>query len=305
MSEMPIKTIAPWFGNKRTLSPLIVQEMGEHRCYWEPFVGGISVIMVKPPCAMETINDLHGDIVNLARVVQDEKLGPFLYRRLRRAWMCEQLHREAAERWKQRGLKSVDDLDVERAYDYFLCAWLGRNGVAGTQSYNQGFCVRFTANGGHAAKRFCSAVDSIPAWSRRMRNVTILNRDAFALLDRIEDESRTAIYLDPPYVKKGAKYSYDFATADHERLAKSVRRFRLARVVISYYDNHPLVRELYEGWTLVSCPTVAALAQANRRSVVERRPTAEVLLINGPSKTDQAAEVIGRSPSGLFAGAKP
>lgn len=299
-SDMPITTIAPWFGGKRTLSPRIVAELGEHRCYWEPCVGGISTILVKPPAPMETINDLHGDIVNLARVIQDDVFGPALFRRLRRAWMCEDLHREAAERWKQRGLTPAEQPDIDRAFDYFLCAWLGRNGVAGTHSYNQGFCVRFTANGGHAAKRFRSAIDSIPAWSRRMRNVTILNRDMFDLLSRIEDEPHTAIYVDPPYVVKGAKYSYDFVAKDHARLADALRRFKKARVVVSYYD-HPTVRELYQGWSLVSCPTVAALAQANRAGKQQSRMTPEVLLINAESKTEANAEVIGRTESSLFA----
>ncbi|HUV42085.1 MAG TPA: DNA adenine methylase, partial [Sedimentisphaerales bacterium] len=167
----------------------------------------MAVLMVKPPCVMETVNDLHADLINLAKVVQDKQAGCCLYRRLRRTLMCERLHREAAERYRARAYNEpVDDLDIDRAYDYFLRAWLGRNGVAGTVSYNQGFCVRYTANGGHSAKRWQSAVASIPAWRRRLANVTILQRDAFEVLQRIEDRKGTAIYIDPPYIKKGAKY---------------------------------------------------------------------------------------------------
>lgn len=273
-----IATIAPWFGGKRNLSPRIVALMRPHRCYWEPFVGGISTILFKRPCPMETINDLSGDLTNLARVIASP-LKDALYSRLRDTLMSEVLHREAAARWKARGLiPSPDAPDLDRAYDYFLCSWLGRNGVSGTRSYNQGFCVRYTANGGHAAKRFRSAVESIPDWHERLRNVTILNKDGFELLGRIEDEPKTVIYLDPPYVVKGAKYQYDFKPEDHARLRSCVDRFRRAQVIVSYYD-HPTVRELYAGWRFVDCTTTKALAQGNtKRTGTVEAP--EMLIVN-------------------------
>jgi hypothetical protein len=42
VNDMPIKALAPWFGGKRNLAPLIVAELGEHRCYWEPFCGSMA-----------------------------------------------------------------------------------------------------------------------------------------------------------------------------------------------------------------------------------------------------------------------
>ena len=33
-----ITAIAPWFGGKRTLAPKIVQQLGKHTQYFEPFV---------------------------------------------------------------------------------------------------------------------------------------------------------------------------------------------------------------------------------------------------------------------------
>ncbi len=275
-----IATIAPWFGNKRTLAPRIVALMRPHRCYWEPFVGGISIVLHKPHCPMETINDLHGEVVNLARVIADPTLGPELQDRLRCTLMCETMHSEAAERWKTRGIASAPEQpDMVRAYDYFLCAWLGRNGVAGTASYNQGFCVRYTANGGHAAKRFRSAVESISAWHERLRNVTILNRDGFDLLGRIEDEPKTVIYLDPPYVVKGAKYTHDFKAEDHARLRSCVERFNKAQVIVSYYD-HPSVRELYRGWRFIECPTTKAMVNQGMRDKKGATLAPEVLIVN-------------------------
>lgn len=288
---MKITALAPWFGSKRNLAPEIVRELGTHRVYWEPFCGSMAVLCAKEPCVMETVNDLHGDLVNLARVIQDEKLGAVLYRRLRRTLMSEVLHREAAERYRHRGYGNDGPPDVDAAADYFLCAWLGRNGVAGTASYNQGFCLRFTANGGHSATRWSSVVNSIPAWRRRIRNVTILCRDAFDLLPRIDDAAGCAIYLDPPYLVKGARYIHDFTPEQHEQLASSLARFDKTRVVCSYYD-HPQLTELYppDRWTHRKIVVSKTMAMQGARGPNDTKAT-EVLLINGPSYAEQSKDL--------------
>lgn len=280
--EMKIKAIAPWFGGKRNLAPVIVDLIGRHRVYWEPFCGSMAVLMAKPPCVMETVNDLHDDLVNLARIIQDPELGPKLYRRLRRTLMSEVLFKEAADRYKSEGLCFWERPDIERAYDYFLCSWLGRNGVAGTSSYKMSFCARYTANGGHAAKRWASVISSIPAWRRRLANVTIMHRDAFEILERIEDRKGTAIYVDPPYLVKGAKYVHDFADADHIRLAELLGRFKETKVIVSYYD-HELLAEMYPGWSRKEI--VVSKAMANQGSRGSKNVKAkEVLLVNAEIK---------------------
>jgi DNA adenine methylase len=219
-SEMKVTAIAPWFGGKRTLAPIIVQELGEHSAYWEPFCGGMSVLMAKTPCRMETVNDLHGDLINLARVIQHPVEGPSLYRRLRRALNSQELFADSRKHCN--GCEEITELDPDRAYHYFLTSWQGMNGVAGTSRYNLGFARRLTKNGGHAARRFASTVDSIPAWRRRLRAVTILSADGIELCERIEDAPGTVIYADPPYLNKGAKYLHDFDWLAHRRLAKAL-----------------------------------------------------------------------------------
>lgn len=277
-----VTALAPWFGSKRTLAPLIVTELGPHHTYFEPFCGSMAVLLSKPKCRMEAVNDLHGDLINLARVIQHRKLGAELYRSCRRMWMCEGTFRECATRWKARGIPpAAESPDLDRARDFFFSSWVGRNGVSGTQSFNQGFAARYTPGGGHGGTRWQSTVGSIPAWRRRLSDVTILNRDGFKLIDKIDDVDGVALYLDPPYVQKGAKYVHDFLPAQHAQLATSAGRFKTARVVISYYD-HPIVRELYPGWEIIHAPTTKAMVNGNGRikgSVI----APEILLVNGPS----------------------
>jgi DNA adenine methylase len=297
-----ITALAPWFGGKRNLSAAIVEELGEHRVYWEPFCGSMAVLLSMPPCVMETANDLHGDLTNLARVIKDACEGPRLYRRLRRMLMAEELFEDSAEIIREDD--PIDGaIDPERAFHYFVVSWLGRNGVAGTGSYNAHFCVRYTANGGHAAKRWESAIESIPQWHKRLRNVTILRRDAFEIIPRIDDKAGTAIYVDPPYIEKGSTYLHDFGMSSkrgqdkssalqaHRDLAALLRRFKKTRVVVSYYE-HPMLSELYPGWSCRRIEVSKALAHQGRRGENDTKAM-EVLLINGQSN---AADV----RNGLF-----
>lgn len=276
---MKIKAIAPWFGAKRNLAPKIVELLGPHKTYWEPFCGSMAILLAKPPCVMETVNDLHGDLINLARVVRDEKLAPKLYRKLRRTLMHEQIFIEAAERCRERGhCFDAREPDLGRAYDYFVCSWIGRNGVAGTVGYNQGYCLRFTSKGGHAATRFKSVVESIPAWRRRLRQVTILQRDAFEIIPRIEDEPKTAIYIDSPYIDHEKDYVNKIEPDDHKRLAEMLHRFQKARVVVSYYD-HPKLNKLYPDWQRQEIVIAKALGHQGKRGQNAVR-VKEVLLVN-------------------------
>jgi len=279
-----IGAIVPYFGSKRTLAPTIVEEMGNHHTYFEPFCGSCAVLLAKPWARMETVNDLNGDLINLARTIKHPIAGPVFYRRCRRMIMSESEHRAASSRWKQRGrIAAPTEPDIDSAVDYFFSSWVGRNGVTGASGYNQGFAARYTPNGGHGGTRWKSSTDSIPQWRRRMRCVTILNRDGFELLEKLEDCQGVAIYADPPYIEKGADYIHDFETEDHARLAKILGRFTRARVVVSYYD-HPSLAELYPGWTIRQTPTTKAMMCGNgRRGEIGAVVAPEVLIINGPS----------------------
>ncbi len=278
LSEMKINAIAPWFGSKRGLAAAIVAQLGPHRGYWEPFCGSMSVLLAKPTCASETVSDLHGDLINLARVVRHPHTGAWLYRRLRRQLVHEEEYYAACERMKGRGAVG-EGMDCDRAADYFVASWLGRNGLQGTKKVGVSFTRRYTLDGGHSGTRFAAAVDSIPAWRERLRKVTILRMNGFELLARIEDQPGQAIYCDPPYLEKGAEYQHDFSEMDHKTLAEALRRFKYARVVVSYFA-HPLLEKLYPGWTQIDVGRAAALAHSGARGKSSAKAP-ELLLVNG------------------------
>lgn len=246
LPEMKIRAIAPWFGGKRNLAPTIIELFGPHRVYWEPFCGSMAILMAKPACEMETVNDLHGDIINLAKVIQDKELGFQLYDRLVRTLCAEKFFRESKERWLCQGQINGPP-DIERAYDYFVASWMGLNGVSGTARCNYQFSLRWCVGGGQGATRWKNVVASLPAWHKRLRDVLIIQRDGFEVIDNIKDEKRTVIYCDPPYFEKSDKYVHDFDNEHHERLARGLQRFKRTRVFVSYYA-HPEIEKLYSNW---------------------------------------------------------
>lgn len=286
--DVAINALLPWFGAKRLMAERIVAELGNHSAYWELFCGSMAVLLAKQPAPMETVNDKHKQLVNLARIIQHDIYGPMFYRRVRRVLCSHELMNEAAERWKAREAagefpdSSVTIGNVTHAVEFFVTSWMGRNGVSGTKSYNQGFARRFTKSGGHAATRWCGAVDSIPAWRRRMAGVAILSECGIGLAERVEDSTGVVIYADPPYIEKGAEYVHDFTDEDHSRLARSLSRFKSTRVIVSYYD-HPRVRELYSGsqWRIYSVPMPRNMRNQSGETGGETAP--EVLIINGES----------------------
>ncbi len=273
---MQLGAMQPWFGCKRAMAPHIVRQFGPHNVYWELFCGSCAILFSKDRATYETVNDLHKDLFNLAICLQDRRLAGVLYERVSSCLFHEDLLPIAKTMLQcPRSNETIED--VERAYWYLVWGWMGLNGVAGTPLSSTGtFAVRYT-QGGQPAKRWCSVADSIPDWHERLRGVQILSRDAFDIVGRIEDMPGTVVYCDPPYVEKASKYVHDFTVADHYRLAGELKRFRFARVVVSYYP-HPVVDSLYHDWNRVSVPVSKGLTHSGRAPRVGE----ELILVNGP-----------------------
>lgn len=300
---MKLKSLLPWFGGKRTLAPRIVEELGEHSYYFEACAGSMAVLMAKEPAHHETVCDLHGGLTNLAWVVQLEESAVAIYDRLMRTLYGDEIYQSSAD-WLQDnaiGLAagSTDEPDLDWAYHYFIVSWMGRNGVSGAERETFAIATRWIAGGGSGPLRFKNAIDSIPAWCERLRNVHILRRDVFDVLPKIEDADGVSIYADPPYIEEGDAYLHAFAAADHRRLAVQLQRFKRARVVVSYY-NHATLPDLYPGWTIIDCSRLKYLAAQNKRGAVRSRAP-EVLVINGPPFTGGVAPEAAEDDSPLFA----
>lgn len=286
---MKINALVPMFGGKRTMAPEIVRQLGPHSYYFEGCAGSMAVLFAKEPSEHETVCDLHGAITNLAWVVKEEELAVQLFNRLQRVLYSDKIYQQS-KKWLEKwecggGAESKASISIDWAYHYFLVSWMGRNGVAGTAMINYQIATRWTKGGGSGPLRFRNAVDSIPYWCDRLRNVQILRRNLFDVLPKIEDDEGVSVYCDPPYLPETmsgkARYLHDFRPEDHEKLAEELQRFKKARVVVSYYAS-PQLQALYPDWTFLDCSRHKNLQVQNRRGLKREGEAPEVLIINGP-----------------------
>lgn len=313
-----ITRIVPWFGAKAMMAiKHIVPEIGGHKNYIEPFCGSCSVLMAKPQVAYETVNDLHGDLTHLLRCLQDEAIALWLYGAAARTCVSEGILLDARALIDSSPPPDHGEpCDRHRALAYLVQSWMMRNGLAGTdrrlsglsRAPNLEIALRFNTSGGSPTVRWASMVESIPSWHVRLRSVMVLRRNAMEMLEQIEDQDGLAIYADPPYLPESrtsmrsgntrASYKYEFEAAqpgifgamdDHDRLADLLRRYRKARVVVSYYA-HERLDALYPGWNVLDCSQHKNMANGSKgRPAGAQADAPEVLLINGPSLAGAAS----------------
>jgi len=71
MERRKMKSILRYPGSKWNLANTIVSMMPQHKSYLEPFFGSGAVLFTKQSSAIETINDIDDEIVNLFKVIRE------------------------------------------------------------------------------------------------------------------------------------------------------------------------------------------------------------------------------------------
>jgi site-specific DNA-adenine methylase len=282
MKAKGVTTIVPNFGSNRMLAHQVGVELAG--CQWVgiPFAGGMSELRYIDARTLN-VNDRHDHLINLARVMQDPKLGPLLYRRVRRYAFHPLALLDAQAASIRHAARATgypaDSNRLDWAVAYFVVAWMTRHGAALTDAeFSAGISTRWNAAGGDSNKHYRSAIDGLQAWRKILQraNFTSLDWREFAM--KCKDAPQHGVYLDPPWPDDGARYFHKFTEADHRSLAAFFAGFRQTRVVIRFGD-HPLIRELYPepGWTWTG---LDGRTQTNAAK-------SEVLIINGPSNAKQ------------------
>ncbi|MGH7130999.1 MAG: hypothetical protein ACREJO_03535 [Phycisphaerales bacterium] len=294
--EMKISALAPWFGGNRSGAGEVGKLLGRLAWCGVVFAGGCAELP-EIDARAGVANDLHCHLINLARVVKDDRLVVEMLELVDGMLFHPVEYAEAQTRCVARvkgaevaalpggagGLFGGEDEpapaammmpDVQWAADYFACCWMGRGGSAGRDTeFQQGQALRWTPSGGGSAKRWRSAVESLRAWCHALKLWEFTRLDAFEFLAQCRDMAGVGIYADAPWPDDGDRYEFKFDTAKQRRLAKVLTGFTTARVVVRFGD-HPLIRELYteaDGWRW------HALESKNQQG----NAVAEVLLVRG------------------------
>lgn len=257
------------------------------------------LVTMDPPIRTEIAVDTYGLAINLANVLSNEVQAKTLYARLSRTIVSDGVRKAAIKTLQAEKANAIDVTKltkaraIDLAYLYFVASWQGRSGISGSQSAWSGSAIRWTTTGGSRRARFCGAVEAIPPFHLRLRNVDFTQGCAIKASEKIEDKDCVAISVDPPYKGRTFKYVYDFREADpadkdpwvvkygdHGRLARALNRFRKARVAIWYYDV-PMLDELYpkERWERRYPGVNLKLRQGGTRGTLTKQASPEVLLV--------------------------
>jgi len=243
-SQVPGRPPLRYFGSKWRLAPWIAAHFPAHKCYVEPFGGGLSVLLRKPPSTFEFVNDLDDVVVTFFRVLRERPLD--LLRAIERTPFARREFEFARE-----PVADGDELEIARRL--YVRAWQGRGGLR-TQ-WKTGWRVwKHDVRDRPPPADFLDT-SHLEIVARRLRTVAIDCDDGLNIIRRY-DSAETMFYVDPPYLAevrsvrwRRKAYALEFdRPQDHERLARALQRVR-GMVVLSGYPS-PLYESLYEarGW---------------------------------------------------------
>lgn len=227
-------------GAKWGMAGRIVAMMPKHRSYLEPFFGIGAVLFSKPPSAIETVNDIDGDITNFFTVLRERP------EELARLVSLTPYSREAFnDAHENRG---ADPLD--RAHRFAIRSKMGH----GFKTYEKtGFKIDVYAR----ERSYC-----VDCWNRlpqglaeaalRLKGVQIENQPALDLIRKFNHDN-VLIYADPPYLlntRGGKQYRFEMTEQDHVELLEALKQHR-GPVILSGYPSEMYARELKD-WTCVT-----------------------------------------------------
>lgn len=243
---MKTKSALSWFGSDSEVAEQLAAMLDHCTHVTIPFVGGASIIQYLKARAI-VANDLHDLAINFYRVLCC-RYGTIIAAKLMERCRHTLSHPSEMELAKTIISDSNDDLD--RAWAFWSLCWLGRKGKGGTKSQGGMPSVRRTAGGGTNASRIRAAADDLPTWAKTFERCEWEQLDFRELLPKVADDPQCGIYCDAPWVDAGKLYLYSFTLDDHAVLAGMLNRFEHTTVVVRYGD-HPLIRELYQGWNII------------------------------------------------------
>ncbi len=228
---MHSKTLFPWPGGKTRLLQHLLPLLSDnpHSCYVEAFAGGAALLFAREPAKVEVLNDTHGELVRLYRVVANH-LDEFV-RQFRWALTSREMFK-----WAQ--MQHPDTLtDIQRAARFFYLQRLAFGGKVAGQSFG-------TATTSPKRINLLRLEEDLSAAHLRLHSVVIENLPWQDCLARY-DAPHTLFFLDPPYWQTEG-YGADFGLEQYEQLAERMASMQ-ARSILTIND-HPDMRRVFSGF---------------------------------------------------------
>ena len=227
-------------GAKWGMAKQICSIMPPHRSYLEPFFGSGAVLFNKHPSAIETVNDIDGDITNFFTVLRErpEELAEAIQMTPYARDVFDDAH-------ENRGTDPFD-----KAYRFAIRSKMGH----GFKTYQKtGFKIDVYAR----ERSYC-----VSCWNRmpkeiisaaeRLKEVQIENQPAIDIIKKFNHDN-VLIYADPPYLletRGGKQYRYEMNEQDHIELLKVLIQHK-GPVILSGYPSELYNSEL-SNWSVIT-----------------------------------------------------
>jgi DNA adenine methylase len=246
----PTRPLLRWHGGKWLLAPWILGHFPEHRVYVEPFGGAWSVGFRKPRAYAEIWNDLDDELVNLFRVLRDERLGPLLVEQIRLTPFARTEFEDCYRPTRNR---------LERARRLIVRAFMGHGSDGASGIYRTGFRAASNRSGTTPAHDWVNYPPALAAILDRLAGVVIERRPAVQVMQR-HDGPDTLHFVDPPYLwetraranrrpDNGGVYRHEMSEEQHVDLLGDLVDLE-GMVVLCGYPS-AIYDDLLPGWRRV------------------------------------------------------
>jgi DNA adenine methylase len=223
------KTLFPWPGGKTRLLQHLLPLLSDnpHTCYVEAFAGGAAVLFNREPAKVEVLNDTHGELVRLYRVVANH-LDEFV-RQFR--WLLTA--REEFDRQKRQPPDCLTD--IQRAVRFFYLQRLAFGGKVDGQHFG-------TSSISPKRINLLRLEEDLSAAHLRLHGVIV---EQLAWQDCVAryDAPGTLFLLDPPYWRTEG-YGGPFGIEQYDQLAEVMASLK-GRAVLTIND-HPDMRARFD-----------------------------------------------------------
>lgn len=249
----------PYFGSKQLAAERIISAFPAHQHYVEPFGGSLSVLLAKPPVAVETVNDLDGKLMTFWRVLRDRPDDL--------ARVCALTPHSRAEFAASGDLTDdLDDLEVARRVWVHLAQ--GRAGIRTATGWR--FNIDPTAP--QITSYLRGYLARIAPAAQRLRSVSLECRPAVDVVADYGRREDVLLYVDPPYLastRRPGAYAVEMGSDDEHRELAETLRACAASVVLSGYPSR-LYEDLYDGWRRVEFTATSTQGETagDRREVL-------------------------------------
>lgn len=234
-----------YHGAKFRLSPWIISHFPEHKTYCEPFGGAAGVLLNKPRSQSEIYNDLDQDIVNVFRVLQNEKQS---------ARLTELLALTPYSRDEFCLAQELTDDPVEKARRTLIRSYMGFGSASATRARPTGFRIDTARDYGTTADTWAKYPETVIHFIDRLKGVVIENKNAIEVIKN-HDREDTLFFVDPPYVhntrdkRNQDAYNHEMTNEQHHELIEQLKKAE-GFVFLSGYKNE-IYDELLSDWETI------------------------------------------------------